>query len=145
MTYCTIEQLTDRFGARMLQQLSDRGDFAPETPAIDADLFARAVADADAAIDGALLGRYTLPVASVPRLLTDLSIAISIYKAHGQTVPDKIRDDYRDAMKTLAQISEGKVRLDIDGVELPSSGGDGEVLMTETDRPMTVQSMKGYI
>lgn len=145
MAYCTIDQLTERYGALMLQQLSDRAETAPGSPAIDAELFDRAISDGDALIDGYLFGRYQLPFANVPTLLVDLSQRVAIYFAHGQVASDKIRKDYEDAVKTLERIAANTIRLQVDGVEPASSGQDGEVRITETERPLTVASLKGYI
>ena len=143
MSYCTLAQLTERYGATMLVQLSDRGgDEAPEEA--DAELFDRAIADADALIDGYLRKRYALPLPALPRLVTDLSLRIAIYYAHGQVVTDKVRDDYRDALKTLEKIAQGLVELDLDGAEPPASGAS-EVRTNEPHRPFSADTMKGYI
>lgn len=143
MAYCTIEQLTDRYGATLLIELSDRGDEAPEAP--DAGLFARAIADADALIDGYLFGRYALPVSSVPALLVDLALRISIYYAHANVASDKIRRDYEEAMKTLAAIGRGDVNLNIEGAQPAGSGVSGGVTTNDPARPMTADTLKGYI
>lgn len=146
MAYCTLDQLTDRYGEQFLIELSDRGALAPETPEVDTDLFARAISDAGAEIDGYLLGRYLLPIPNPPPLLVDLAQRMAIYKAHAAIVPEKIRDDYKDALKTLALIAAGTIRLPgVDGAETVGSGLSGGVQMTEAERPMTVKSMKGYI
>lgn len=142
MTYCDLDLLKQRYGERLLIDLSDRGDSVAGT--IDTGLITRAIADADAEIDGFLRGRYALPLKAVPPLLTDLSLRLSIYKAHTHTVSEKIRDDYRDAIRSLELIAKGEIRLDIDGAE-PASSGASDVLMTETSRPITVASMKGFI
>lgn len=145
MAYCTIDQLTDRYGATLLEALSDRALVAPGAPGIDADLFTRAITDADALIDGYLLGRYQLPIDPAPTLLADLSQRVTIYFAHGQVAPEKIRKDYDDAIRTLEKVAAGVIRLSVAGVEPAASNGDGEVRVSETERPMTVESMKGYI
>ncbi len=145
MSYCTIAQLTERYGATMLEALSDRGEIAADPAAIDAGLFNRAIADADALIDGYLFGRYQLPIDPAPTLLTDLGQRVAIYFAHGQVASDKIRKDYDDALKTLAQIAKNEIRLQVNGVEPASSGGDNEVLTNEPERLLTAQSLKGYI
>lgn len=142
MAYCTLTQLQDRYGLPFLIELSFRGDTAPTEP--DAALFTRALADADALIDGYLLGRYALPLSSLPSLLVDLSQRIAIYNAHANVAGDKIRNDYDDALKTLSAIARGDVRLNIAGVE-PTSSETGGVLATENDKPLTVDAMKGYI
>lgn len=146
MAYCTIAQLTDRYSERFLLELSDRALLAPADPVIDADLFDRAIADAGAEIDGYLLGRYRLPIDNPPPMLIDLALRMAIYKAHAAVVPDKIRDDYKDAIKTLQLIANNTIRLPgIDGAEATGSGLTGGVQMTDPERPMTVASMKGYI
>lgn len=142
MAYSSLELLKDRYGERMLLDLSDRGEST--VGVIDLKLVNRAIADADAEIDGYLRGRYALPLLAVPPVLTDLSLRIAIYKAHTHAVTEKIRRDYEDAMKSLKLIAEGAIRLDVEGQE-PVSSGASDVLMTETSRPMTVASMKGFI
>lgn len=142
MPYCTTDQLTDRFGQALLLQLSDRGDVVPEE--IDADLFARAIADADALIDGYLAARYALPLETVPAIVTDLSQRIAIYYAHGQTVADKIAEDYKFALRQLADLSAGRMKLDVAGVE-PAGSGGGSVTVNDAERQMTPANLKGFV
>lgn len=142
MAYCTLAQLADRYSTAMLVGLSDRDGEAPDEP--DAALFARVIADADALIDGYLKVRYALPLASTPRLVTDLSQRVAVYYAHGQVAPDKIRKDYEDALKTLRDVAAGLIRLDVAGAE-PAPSGAAEVRTNEPHRPMTADTMKGYI
>lgn len=142
MPYCTVEQLTERYGEALLVSLSDRGEVA--TGAVDADLFARAIASADALIDGYLAARYALPLASTPAIVADLSQRVSIYYAHGQTASEKIRDDYKEALRQLQQISAGTMRLDLAGVE-PAAAGSGAVIASSPERPLSAGTMKGFI
>jgi phage gp36-like protein len=142
MPYSTVAELTDRYSAQMLLDLSFRGDTEPTVP--DTALFDRAIADADAQIDGYLKVRYQLPLASVPRLITDLSLRLSIYNAHGQAVSEKIMNDHREALRTLGLISKGEIKLDIAGIE-PAGGGTQGVTTNEPERPITAKTMKGYI
>lgn len=142
MAYCTVQELTDRYSARMLLDLSDRG--AAPAEEIDATLIDRAIADADALIDGYLKVRYALPLASVPRLVKDLSLRISIYYAHAHVASEKIREDYKDALRTLGEISRGLLQLDVDGIE-PAPSGSAEVRTNEPERPLSAATMRGYI
>jgi phage gp36-like protein len=143
VAYCTLQQLTDRYGVALLVEVSDRaGGSAPVAP--DDALFDRAIADADSLIDSYLKARYALPLAETPRLVTDLSLRISIYFAHARVADEKIRKDYDDAIRTLAAIATGAIRLDVAGVE-PASSGAGEVLTNEPHRPLSADTMKGYI
>lgn len=142
MPYCTIEQLEDRYSQRMLIELSDRGDTAPEEP--DAELLARAISDADSLIDGYLKVRYALPLETVPALVIDLSLRVAIYNAHAHVAPEKIAQDYKDALRTLEHISKGMIQLDVEGIE-PAASGAAEVRTNEPERPFTAATMKGFI
>lgn len=142
MTYCSQADLEDRYGPRLLTELTDRGDVATGT--IDSDVVDRAIADTDALIDGYLAGRYALPLSETPSLLTDLAQQIAVYKLHLNVASEKITADYRDAIKTLTQISKGEVRLSVSGAE-PDGGAANEVRTNEPERPFTNDSMKGFI
>lgn len=142
MGYCTLAELTDRFGETLLIDLSHRDGARPAAP--DAALFARVIADADALIDSYLKGRYQLPIAgAVPPVLTDLSLAISIYKAHASVVAEKFRKDFEDALKTLKDIASGAARLDVAGAEPAASGASG-ARITDRERPFTEDNLKGW-
>jgi phage gp36-like protein len=142
MSYCTLQNLTDRYGAQLLIEISDRGERASDT--VDEALISRAIADADALIDGYLKARYALPLAPVPPIVTDLSQSIAIYRAHARVADEKITADYKDALKILAQISSGVIKLDVAGVE-PAASGAMEVCTNNPERPLSAATMKGYI
>lgn len=142
MPYCTIDELTERYSESLLVQISDRADEA--TGEIDTGLIDRAIADADALIDGYLKVRYALPLAAVPRLVKDLSLRISIYFAHAHVAADKIKEDYKDALRVLEAISKGLIVLDIDGAE-PAASGASEVRTNAPERPFTAETMKGFV
>lgn len=143
MPYCDQAQIETRYGAQLLTDLSDRDGFA--SGAIDAALFARAIADADALIDGYIAGRAALPLIEVPALVTDLSQRIAIYYAHGSVVADKIKADYEIALRQLKDIASGSIKLPLaSGAEATSSGAL-EILTNEPERPFTNESMKGFI
>lgn len=142
VNYCTLQELTERYSHRMLVEISDRGEEA--TGEVDAALIGRAIADASALIDGYLKPRYRLPLPAVPSLVRDLALRISIYKAHAHVAAEKIETDYKDAIRTLADISKGIVQLDIDGAE-PAPSGSAEVRTNDPERPLSAATMKGYI
>lgn len=142
MTYATQADLVERFGEQMLIDLTDRSD--PPAGVIDPTVVAKALTDADSQIDGYLLGRYLLPLATTPDLLNDLAKAIAIYKLHRDSVSEKIRDDYLDALKTLKLIADGTMRLNVAGVEPASSGANG-VQTTDRPRDFTPDNLKGFI
>jgi phage gp36-like protein len=142
MTYASQSDLVERYGTPMLIDLTDRDD--PPAGTIDDAVVTRALEDADAAINGYLLGRYILPLSATPPLLRDLAQAVAIYKLHRDTASDKIGNDYASALKTLALISSGTVRLDVAGVEPAASGATG-VRTTDRERPFTAGNLRGFV
>lgn len=142
MTYATLGQLTDQYGAHMLVLLTDRGDVA--TGEIDAEVVARALEDADALIDGFLKDRYALPLAEIPVLLSKIARRIAIWELHRQKPDEKIETDYKDALATLDRIGSGKIRLSIAGVEPEGVKATG-VRVSDRVRPLTVDNLKGFV
>jgi phage gp36-like protein len=139
MSYVTHAQLAERPGARELAQVAsdehqplvpyelmeqtlqaaDRSAWTPEQIALADQALQRvddAVADADGLIDGFLRQRgYPLPLSPVHRLVTVWSRAISRYNLHKHRrtleSDDTIVRDYRDALKLLQQVADGKLSL----------------------------------
>jgi phage gp36-like protein len=89
-----------------------------------------AIAEVDGTVDGYLGRRYALPLASVPTVLAGWARSMVRYKLHphrGSTEQtDPVVRDYRDAIKFLTLVADGKFSL---GIADPVSQGDslGEV------------------
>lgn len=126
----------------MLAQLTDRA--TPFTGTIDTVVIDRALADADAEINGYLAGRYQLPLATAPELLTDFALRITIYKLHTKVAPERITQDYELARADLLRVSRGDIVLQVAGVAAPA-GTSQEVLVTDANRPLTAHNMGGFI
>ncbi|MFN3971247.1 MAG: gp436 family protein [Gemmobacter sp.] len=142
MTYATEAQLIERYGEPMLTAATDRGPVPTGAP--DPASLARALASADAVIDGYLAARYALPLAEVPPLLADLAQAIAIWRLHPYATDPKLKEDFESAMRTLRDIADGRVRLALAGAEVPGTGGTG-ARITDRERPFTEGNMKGFI
>lgn len=142
MSYIALQQLVDRYGERLLIQLTDRD--TPASGVIDEAVVTRALTDTDAVIDGYLAGRYALPLTETPPLVADLAQAIAIYKLHPYAADPKIEQDYKDAIAALGRISTGTIKLPVAGVEPPSSGSAG-VEAIDRERPMTPENLQGFI
>lgn len=152
--YITLAQLADAPGALELAQAASA---SYDAELIDAALMERtlraqdrsgfdavaiAAADAGAArisnlidescalIDGYLARRYTLPLATPPKLLTTWARAIVRYKLHpdrgGDERSDPVVRDYRDAIKFLGLVADGKFSLGIDD-PAASPASDSEI------------------
>lgn len=107
MSYCTQADLIDRFGDTEITQLSDRSGLG----ALDSAIVAQAIADADAEIDGYLSGRYALPMASVPLVMTRLACDIARYWLFGQDVTDLVKARYDQAISYLGKVASGTITL----------------------------------
>lgn len=107
MTYATQQDLVDRFGTAELAQLTDPA--AGTT--INATTVARALADADAEIDTRLAAYYTLPLATVPAVLTRLAADLARYFLWDTRATDQVRNRYKDAAGLLDKIGSGAVQL----------------------------------
>jgi len=142
MTYATLDHLKDRYTARLLLDLTDRGD-AP-TGEIDAAVVERQLVNTDAVIDAYLAGKYRLPLAEVPPLIRDLAEQIAIYKLHPFEPDAKIKADHDAALKQLRDIATGTVRLPIEGVEPADRTGSG-VQTTDRARPFSNENLRGFI
>ncbi|WP_439523175.1 gp436 family protein [Marivita sp.] len=143
MAYATRTDMMDAYGERLLVDLTDRGDVA--TGLIDDNTLDQALDHASAEIDGYMAARYVLPLSEVPRLVTDLTCALAVWRLHTNEPSGKIKADYEAAQKKLLQISDGKLRLPgATGIE-PAGTGAGGARVTDRERPMTEDNLKSFI
>ena len=114
MPYVTLAQLIERYGEPALVAVTDVAEFA--TGVVNEAKVARAIADADAVIDGYLAKRgYALPLQPVHRLVTAWCRAIARYHLHKNRLApdgkDPIERAWRDALRLLQQVADGKFAL----------------------------------
>lgn len=147
MPYVTLNQLAEMPGALELAQVAtdrhaaaivdavlmeltlrggDRGAWSVDEIAEADKALARieqAAEEASAVIDGYLARRYALPLGRMPGILITWARAITRYKLHNDRITDDRTDpvarDYRDAVKFLELVAEGKFSL---GLEDPTTG-----------------------
>ena len=109
MSYATQQDLIDRFSEDELRQVADvtgAGD-------IDPVVVARALADADAEIDAALIGRYQLPLVNVPLLLTRIAADLARESLYTDKPPETVAERAKRARDLLLSIGRGTLRLDV--------------------------------
>ena len=107
MPYCTQQNLIDRYGEDELIQLTDRTG----TGLIDATVIAAAIADAGALLDGYLAGRYALPLASTPPILTNLACDLARYQLYDDATTPVVQANRDSAIRYLEQVATGKIPL----------------------------------
>lgn len=144
MSYCTKQDLIDRFGERELVQLTDRTN----TPAsmVDDTVVARALGDAGSLVDGYVGKSYSLPLPTVPEALTKVTADIARFYLHGKGL-DKdspIRIAYSDAVSWLRDIARGMINLFDNAGETPPASGGGFVQTVGPVKVFNRDSLRVY-
>jgi len=121
MPYATQSDMTTLFGEREVIQITDRALLG----VIDTAVLADALELASDEIDGYIGGRYALPLSSSPRLLSRVCCDIARYRLLGADAQETepARNRYRDAIRLLEQVRDGKMTLGLDPAQQPVGTG----------------------
>jgi len=118
MSYCTLQDLTNRYGLKELIDLSDNDN----TGAINTEVIDRAISDAEGEIDGYLASRYPLPINPVPKSIARIACDIARYYLYDDVAIEQVNKRYNDAVKFLKAVSQGDVSIGITATgDKPSS------------------------
>lgn len=109
MAYATQEDFIKTFSKREAVSLTDER----RTGEVGSENLANALERASAIIDGYLVGRYTLPWADSPRILTGYCCDIARYQLASDynILTEEIKLRYDDAIKFLTAVASGKINL----------------------------------
>jgi len=124
MAYSTLADVQDQLSEAELIGLTD--DAAAGT--VDADVVARAVADADEEIDGYVGNRAKVPLSPVPGIVRKISVDVAIYNLYARrhnSIPEIREKRYDNAVKFLGKVAMGAITLGADDPEgnPPSTSG----------------------
>ena len=111
MPYVTLAQLIERYGEPALIAVTDRAEFA--TGVVNQASIDRAIADADALIDGYLVRKYALPLAEAQPLLVKIAGSLVFYDLHTYQPDEKIVNEQKLALAMLRDIANGTVALTV--------------------------------
>ncbi|MDP1673371.1 MAG: DUF1320 domain-containing protein [Burkholderiales bacterium] len=141
MSYATKQDMIDRFGETELVQITNQEDHAATV--INDTVLNQALADADAEIDGYLIGRYALPLASVPATLKRNACDIARYHLYDNRVTEQVQKRYDNVVAFLRMLAKGDASLGLDAAhqETPTTGGPA---IAAGDRVFTADSLKDY-
>jgi len=130
MAYATLDDIRERLPEDELVNLTDDAGAG----AVDAAAVARAIADADAEIDGYLGGRHPVPLSPVPALVRKLSVEVAIYHLHSRRggAPEEWRKRYEDGRRLLENIAKGLVTLGGDAPDSGQPAGGAAAAQSET-------------
>ncbi|MEW4983072.1 MAG: phage protein Gp36 family protein [Cycloclasticus sp.] len=110
MSYCTLQDLRDRYGDDELIQLTDRTNIGT----INESVVNRAVADADGEIDGYLGGRFNVPADPITKSLVRVACDISRYYLYDDGATEAVVRRYNDAVKFVKSIGKGEISIGVD-------------------------------
>lgn len=133
MSYATVADLIARYGETELIQRTDRLGVG----AIDMATAERALADADAEIDGYLAARYRLPLPTTPALLARIACDIARYRLWEEQASDEVRSRYEDARRLLEHLARGLVSLGLPA-DLPDAARPQPQLAAAKEGPAPV-------
>jgi phage gp36-like protein len=141
MAYSTKSDILEQMDEDVLVQLTDDDDAG----SVDDDKVTRAIADADALINGYCGNKYTVPFTTVPALVRKYSVDIAIYNLYGRRkgAPEDIRNRYKDAIDFLKGVASGNNTLGEDDPEGTDSDAP-EMYSENAERIFTRDKMKGF-
>ena len=140
MTYATLTDLSERAGDTEIRQIADHD--RDGTP--DPDVIAAALADADSTIDGYIGAKYDLPLASVPSLVNTWAVSIARYILHRNGAPENVKEDYKEAIAALKDVSRGLIALPVAAGETAPSTVNGTVMASHPDPVFTPAKLRGW-
>lgn len=131
--YATADDFVLRIGEQQAIELTDRD----RTGEINQQVLAIALSDSSSQMDGYLLGRYTLPLASIPDNLVRICCDIARYRLVSMsevTTTDEIIERYKLSLKELEQIASGKISLGIASNETQAEDSVGVIFSNPGNR-----------
>lgn len=140
MTYATQADMIERFGAELIESLTDR----EVSGQIDAETLASRLADADAAIDAIIYRRYEIPLPDpvhghVVRVACDLALA----NLYDHEIPDEVAHRRDMAHTWLRDVAAA--RADIPGaIEKAGAGSAGSPEFEVDDRVFTRDTLGDF-
>lgn len=117
MAYCTVAEMTARFGEIELAQLTDLED---RETVNDATVQA-AITDASGEIDSYLSGRYALPITdAMPDMLRAGCMDLARYRLYDDHPPDVVKARRADFVTWLNRVALGHVQVPLTGISADS-------------------------
>lgn len=120
MRYVSLQQLTQAIPTATLIMLSNDDSYAD---VINDSVVEQVVTMAEDKVDAYLQSRYTLPLVHVHSLVSEIVVRLARYNLYSRrpetSLPDAVKEAYKDAMRELEAIRDGKILL---GISTDTSG-----------------------
>jgi phage gp36-like protein len=140
MAYSAQTDITEALDEAELIELTDDEGMGT----VDESVVTRAIADADATIDAYCQAKYTVPLTSTPDKIRQISVDIAVYNLYSRrlSVPEHRTARYKEALRFLEKITEGKISL---GAAEPAAEATGhEANVDYSTRIFTRSKMTGF-
>lgn len=141
--YATTANMLSRFGEQDLILLTEREDSTPGK--INLEVLTQALIDASAEIDGYIVGRYTLPLVTVPTVLERNCCDIARYFLYGDRAPEQVEKRYQAVVKYLTSVSKGDISLGMADTGESADQSELTVVVESAGSVFSRQSAKGFI
>lgn len=107
-----------------------------------------AISDADDEINGYLRSLYSLPLETVPKRIKKLSKGIAIYniykRRHRLDMPQSLIDDYKNMVRELEKMQQGKIQLEIEMMTSVEGSGNLRSNKSSSDRIFSKDKLSSY-
>lgn len=127
MPYATQQDMLARYGMPRLVQLTDINE--PMTGELVSAVLSARLVDASAEIDGYLVGRMALPLASPPEVLKLLCCRLAYYLLLGAGAGEVDQADVKAARDYLKSVAKGEIPLTPPD-QAPALAGAGAVIFS---------------
>ncbi|MFP4733663.1 gp436 family protein [Pasteurella multocida] len=131
--YATINDFILRVGEFQVMELTDREN----TGEVNQAVLTIALSDSSSQIDGYLVGRYKLPLKTIPQNLTRICCDLTRYRLASMSdvsITEEIIERYKLSLRELEGIASGKVSLGIAEDEQASTGENTVIFTNVSNR-----------
>ncbi|HDR1831399.1 TPA: DUF1320 domain-containing protein [Pasteurella multocida] len=131
--YATINDFISRVGEFQVMELTDRENIGEVNQAV----LTIALLDSSSQIDGYLVGRYKLPLKTIPQNLTRICCDLTRYRLASMSdvsITEEIIERYKLSLRELEGIASGKVSLGIAEDEQASTGENTVIFTNVANR-----------
>ena len=122
MAYSVQADILKRIPSEDVAQMTDDVNGT----SINTDNLTEAIALADALINSYLRGKHTTPLSTVPPLVREWSVTLSIYNLYQRRIdlgiPDNIEVGYDNVIKQLGLVRDNKLMIDDAGSKANTAG-----------------------
>ncbi|HHW7450283.1 DUF1320 family protein [Pasteurella multocida subsp. multocida] len=131
--YATINDFILRVGEFQVMELTDREN----TGEVNQAVLTIALSDSSSQIDGYLVGRYKLPLKTIPQNLIRICCDLTRYRLASMSdvsITEEIIERYKLSLRELEGIASGKVSLGIAEDEQASTGENTVIFTNVANR-----------